>query len=74
MPQTHDHLVSAIQAAQPEIVYAVPYVLKLLAEKADGIKVLRNCKLVSTTGSRCPDELGDLLTEAGVHLGCMYGS
>ncbi|MCJ1287039.1 hypothetical protein MMC26_006386 [Xylographa opegraphella] len=74
MPHTHQNLVNAIQAAQPEIVYTVPYVLKLLAEGQDGIDVLKACKVVSSSGSQCPDELGELLTEAGVHLGCMYGS
>ena len=74
MPHTHQNLVRAIHAAQPEIVYTVPYVLKLLAEEQDGVDVLKACKVVSSSGSQCPDELGELLTEAGVHLGCMYGS
>ena len=74
MPQTHDSLVQAIQAAQPEIVYTVPYVLKLLAEKQDGVDALKPCKIVSYAGSRCPDELGEQLTNEGVRLGSVYGS
>ena len=74
IPQTCDNLVRAIKEAQPEIVYTVPYVLKLLAEKQDGIDALKTCKAVSYAGSRCPDELGDLLTSQGVRLGCVYGS
>ena len=74
MPQTHDGLVQAIQAAKPEIIYTVPYVLKLLAEEQDGIDLLKSCKLVSYSGSRCPDELGNRLTEEGVRIGSVYGS
>jgi hypothetical protein len=54
-------------------VWTVPYVLKLLAETERGIQVLKKCKVVSSNGSRCPDELGDLLTARGVFLGCLFG-
>jgi acyl-CoA synthetase (AMP-forming)/AMP-acid ligase II len=74
VPQTHDTLVRAIKAAKPEIVWTVPYVLKLLAEKRDGIEVLKACKIVSCAGSRCPDELGDLLVSEGIHLGSAFGA
>ena len=73
MPQTRGNLVASIRAAQPEMLYTVPYVLKLLAE-SDGVDALRACQVVSTTGSQCPDELGDLLTDARVHLEYIYGS
>lgn len=74
VPQTHDTLTSAIQAADSEVVWTVPYVLKLLAEKQDGIDALKTQKLVSSSGSRCPDELGDLLISQGVFLGLTFGS
>ena len=74
MPQTCDNLVQAIRGAQPEIVYTVPYVLKTLAESQDGIDELKACKLVSYSGSRCPDELGNRLTSEGVRLGSVFGS
>jgi acyl-coenzyme A synthetase/AMP-(fatty) acid ligase len=74
VPQTHDTLTAAISAARPEIVWTVPYVLKLLAEKQDGIDALKKCWMVSSSGSRCPDDLGDLLTKAGVFLGLLFGS
>lgn len=74
VPQTHDTVTAAIRAANPEIVWTVPYVLKLLCEKSDGVEVLRKCKVVSCSGSRCPDELGDLLTKEGIHFGTVFGA
>jgi acyl-coenzyme A synthetase/AMP-(fatty) acid ligase len=74
VPQTNSTLCEAIEAARPEIVWTVPYVLKLLAETERGIQALKKCKVVSSSGSRCPDELGDLLTERGVFMGCLFGS
>jgi acyl-coenzyme A synthetase/AMP-(fatty) acid ligase len=74
VPQTHDTVTAAIRAADPEIVWTVPYVLKLLAEKRDGIEVLKKCKVVSCSGSRCPDELGDLMVREGIHFGTVFGA
>jgi acyl-coenzyme A synthetase/AMP-(fatty) acid ligase len=74
VPQTHDTVTAAIKEANPEIVWTVPYVLKLLAEKPDGIDAIRNCRFVSSGGSKLPDELGDMLTDAGVHIGMQFGS
>ncbi|PMD33859.1 putative NRPS-like enzyme [Hyaloscypha variabilis F] len=73
-PQTHDTVTAAIRAANPEIVWTVPYVLKLLCEKRDGIEVLKKCKVVSCSGSRCPDELGDLMVREGIHFGTAFGA
>jgi acyl-coenzyme A synthetase/AMP-(fatty) acid ligase len=74
VPQTHDTLTAAIIEAKPDIMWTVPYVLKLLAEKQDGIDAIKSCRFVSSGGSRLPDELGDLLTDAGVHVGSQFGS
>jgi acyl-coenzyme A synthetase/AMP-(fatty) acid ligase len=74
VPQTHDTVTAAIRAADPEIVWTVPYVLKLLAEKRDGVEVLKKCKVVSCSGSRCPDELGDLMVREGIHFGTVFGA
>lgn len=74
IPQTNSTLCDAIEAASPEIVWTVPYVLKLLAETERGIQALIKCKVVSSSGSRCPDVLGDRLIERGVFLGCLFGS
>ncbi|KAE9366838.1 putative NRPS-like enzyme [Stipitochalara longipes BDJ] len=74
VPQTHDTVTAAIRAANPEIVWTVPYVLKLLCEKRDGIEVLKKCKVVSCSGSRCPDELGDLMVREDIHFGTVFGA
>lgn len=74
VPQINSKLCLAIEAAKPEIVWSVPYVLKLLAETTRGIQSLKQCKVVCSSGSRCPDELGDLLTAKGVFVGCLFGS
>ena len=74
VPQTHDTVTAAIRAASPESVWTVPYVLKLLCEKRDGIEALKRCKVVSCRGSRCPDELGDLVVKEGIHFGTAFGA
>jgi acyl-coenzyme A synthetase/AMP-(fatty) acid ligase len=74
VPQTNDTVTAAIKAANPEVVYTVPYVLKLLAEREEGLDVLKRCKIVSSAGSRCPDELGNLLVDEGVHFGMNFGA
>lgn len=73
-PPTPDNLTAAIRAAKPEIVFVVPYALGLLAEKPEGVEALRQCQSIRSGGSRLPDQLGDRLTEAGVHLGMSFGS
>lgn len=73
-PPTPDNLAAALRAANPEIVFIVPYALGLLAETPEGVEALRNCRSVRSGGSRLPDQLGDRLTEAGVHLGMSFGS
>ena len=73
-PITSTNLLEAMQAAKPQMVSAVPYVLKLLAEKEEGIAALAKTMLVMYAGSSCPDELGDRLVEAGVNLIANYGA
>ncbi|KAI1084936.1 acetyl-CoA synthetase-like protein [Whalleya microplaca] len=73
LPLTADNLISALKAIQPEICHTVPYVLKLMAERQDGVDVLKNCKFVTSAGARTPDELGDRVVKAGVKLGVLYG-
>lgn len=73
MPLTADNLISALKSIQPEICHTVPYVLKLMAERQDGIAVLEKCKFVTSAGARTPDELGNRVVEAGVRLGLVFG-
>ena len=74
VPQTHKSVTAALELARPEAVYTVPYILKLLVEKQRGVDLLKACRMVSFSGSSCPDELGDMLVSHGVHLGSIYGS
>ncbi|KAK6855696.1 hypothetical protein PG995_007847 [Apiospora arundinis] len=73
LPLTAENLILALKEARPEICHCVPYTLKLMAERNDGIEVLRRCKYVTSAGARTPDELGDKLVKAGVKLGVIYG-
>ena len=55
-------------------IFAVPYALKLIADTAGGTEALTRLQLVLAAGSACPDELGQTLSDAGVHIVCHYGS
>ncbi len=74
LPLTGDGLKAAMETARPGTLCAVPYVLKLLAEQENGIKALCNCEHVLSTGSQCPDDLGDRLVDRGVNLSTLLGS
>lgn len=71
---TSTNLVSVMEAIHPKVVFAVPYALKMLAESRRGIEVLASCEVVSSSGSMCPDDLGNTLTKRGVHLESLYGA
>ncbi|KAJ5320749.1 AMP-dependent synthetase/ligase [Penicillium atrosanguineum] len=73
LPLTADSVVSVLEAAQPESVAAVPYMLQLLVDNPRGIAALRRCKLVTYGGAPCPDELGDRLVREGVPFGGSFG-
>ena len=73
-PVTRQNLIEAMNVAKPELLCAVPYVLKLLAESEAGITQLTRLKQVLYGGSACPDDLGDFLTSRGVNLAGNYGA
>jgi acyl-coenzyme A synthetase/AMP-(fatty) acid ligase len=73
LPLTAEHLIAALKEIQPEICHTVPYVLKLMAERQDGIELLKRCKFVTSAGARTPDELGDRVVKQGVNLGIIFG-
>jgi thioester reductase-like protein len=73
-PITSNNLLEAMQTVKPQMVSAVPYVLKLLAEKEEGIAALARTQLVMYAGSSCPDALGDRLVNGGVNLIANYGA
>jgi acyl-CoA synthetase (AMP-forming)/AMP-acid ligase II len=74
IPLTTANILSALKAA-PEVqgFYVVPYVLKLLAESEEGVRLLKGFRLVTYGGAACPDELGDRLVREGVRLVEHYG-
>lgn len=74
LPTTYQNLYDALRVAQPEQFSAVPYVIKLLAEKPEGVKMLAKPKIVLFGGSSCPDDLGDRLVAQGVNLVANYGA
>lgn len=74
LPVTCDGLTTAINEAKPSTICVVPYVLKLLREQQSGLDALRSCEQVISTGSQCPDDLGDYLVERGVNLSTFLGS
>lgn len=53
---------------------SVPYILKMLAETPDGLKMLRQMDLVSTGGAPLPEALGDSMVQQGVRLVSRLGS
>ncbi|RAL17287.1 putative NRPS-like enzyme [Aspergillus homomorphus CBS 101889] len=74
LPLTRQYLLDIMESNNFEIFYGVPYALKLLAETSEGIAALSKFKAVMFGGSACPDSLGNLLVENGVHLISHYGS
>lgn len=70
---TSTNLISALETIHPELLLTVPYCLKLLSESERGVNALRDCKIVSFSGSVCPDELGDYLSACGVTLLSIFG-
>jgi acyl-CoA synthetase (AMP-forming)/AMP-acid ligase II len=73
LPLTASSVVAALEAAQPESVQGVPYLLQLLVDSARGLDALRQCRLVTYGGAPCPDGLGDRLVAEGVRFGGSFG-
>ncbi|KAL5341091.1 hypothetical protein BJX70DRAFT_386919 [Aspergillus crustosus] len=73
LPLTTSSVVAALEAAKPESVQGVPYLLQLLVDSPKGIDALRSSKLVTYGGAPCPDALGDRLVAEGVHFGGSFG-
>ena len=74
LPLTAPHLVATLKSHDIQILYAVPYALKLLAESEEGVKLLASLHLVMFGGSACPKPIGDKLTAQGVLLVSHYGT
>ncbi|KAK6437711.1 putative NRPS-like protein biosynthetic cluster [Oleoguttula sp. CCFEE 5521] len=75
LPLTAGHLLSTLhEHVDIQILYAVPYALKLLAEREEGIECLAKLELVMFGGSACPKPIGDKLAARGVLLVSHYGT
>ncbi|KAJ7746849.1 L-aminoadipate-semialdehyde dehydrogenase [Mycena maculata] len=68
--------ICAVLAASPPVkqCFAVPYVIKLLGETAEGTSALASFDLVGYAGAAVPDDLGTRLVAAGVNLFSIYGT
>ncbi|KAJ5739371.1 hypothetical protein N7533_012155 [Penicillium manginii] len=75
LPLTATALLSTLNDhPEIEILYAVPYALKLLSESEDGLQRLARLELVMFGGSSCPKPIGDTLVQNGVRLVSHYGT
>ncbi|KAL6230386.1 hypothetical protein BDW75DRAFT_244866 [Aspergillus navahoensis] len=73
LPLTATSVAAAIEAAKPESVHGVPYMLQFLVDSDSGLDALRSCQLVTYGGAPCPDDLGDRLVAEGVKFGGLFG-
>ncbi|KAF1922747.1 acetyl-CoA synthetase-like protein [Didymella exigua CBS 183.55] len=73
-PLTKQNITATLAAVKPDLLFCVPYVLKLLGESEEGIKALADIEIVMYGGSACPDDLGDMLVKNGVNLVANYGA
>ncbi|OKL58807.1 hypothetical protein UA08_05740 [Talaromyces atroroseus] len=75
LPLTAPYLLSTLREHRDiEVLYAVPYALKLLSESDEGLSVLTRLELVMFGGSACPKPIGDALVQNGVRLVSHYGT
>jgi thioester reductase-like protein len=79
-PITGTNLVSAVTFAHQQstvpVKYftSVPYILQMLAEKKEGMRLLQSMDLVGVGGAALPSAAGDKLVQAGVNLLSRMGS
>ncbi|CAI9633410.1 unnamed protein product [Alternaria burnsii] len=73
-PITKQNLLATIEHVKPDLLFCVPYVLKLLADSDQGLKALADIDLIMYGGSACPDDLGDNLVKHGVNVCANYGA
>lgn len=73
-PITKQNLLVTIEQVTPDLLFCVPYVLKLLADSDQGLKTLADIDLIMYGGSACPDDLGDKLVKHGVNVCANYGA
>ncbi|KAJ6148681.1 hypothetical protein N7497_010663 [Penicillium chrysogenum] len=75
LPLTAPILLSSLKKYQEiQVLYGVPYALKLLAEIDEGLQQMARLELVMFGGSSCPKPIGDTLVQNGVRLVSHYGT
>ncbi|KAJ6183712.1 hypothetical protein N7519_005013 [Penicillium mononematosum] len=75
LPLTAPILLSTLKKYQEiQVLYGVPYALKLLAEIDEGLQQMARLELVMFGGSSCPKPIGDTLVQNGVRLVSHYGT
>ncbi|OGM48883.1 NRPS-like enzyme [Aspergillus bombycis] len=75
LPLTASYLLSTLQGHPDiQVLYAVPYALKLLSESEQGLESLARMELVMFGGSSCPKPIGDTLVQNGTLLVSHYGT
>ncbi|CAG8895324.1 unnamed protein product [Penicillium egyptiacum] len=75
LPLTAPILLSTLKKYQEiQVLYGVPYALKLLLEIEEGPQQMARLELVMFGGSSCPKSIGDALVQNGVRLVSHYGT
>ncbi|CCX33974.1 hypothetical protein FPQ18DRAFT_124893 [Pyronema domesticum] len=74
LPVTGQNLLQFLKAQQPEVMFTVPYLIKLLSETDGAVDEMRKMREVVYGGAPCPESLGDQLTAEGVKLANYFGS
>jgi acyl-CoA synthetase (AMP-forming)/AMP-acid ligase II len=73
LPITGPNAIAALKATNSQVLYTVPYVLKLIAEAEGGVDALTGLQEIIYGGAPVPQDLGDMLVGAGVKLSNYYG-
>ncbi|KAK5734606.1 hypothetical protein LTR17_008827 [Elasticomyces elasticus] len=74
-PLSNRYLIDTLSAHQEiQVLYTVPYIVKLVAESTQGTDLLAGLTNVIMSGSACPKPIGDKLALAGVMLVTHLGS
>ncbi|KAL6704711.1 hypothetical protein ACN47E_007993 [Coniothyrium glycines] len=74
LPLTSQNLTDVLEHVKPELLFCVPYILKLLGETTKGIRCLAAVDLILYGGSACPDDLGNTLVAHNVNIAANYGA
>lgn len=69
-----DLIAQAARNSTADLIYAVPFVFKMLSEHEAGLEALRNAGICCYSGAPCPIEVGDMLVAKGVNLIAFLGS